>query len=416
MGLFSKVTDTLGITDTGAAEKLAKKGMNLSKEQLKRMRAIKDPDLKEIIYQNPELVGLLEAEQLDPSAMEEIKLDAALKSRQMEALEGMRERSEQGITEMDKLQMEQMLGQAGAQEKAAREGIEAEMQRRGTADSGTSLIQKLQGAQGSGNQARQKAMQMAAQAQQAKMQALQGMGQMAGQMGQQDWQRQSQVASARDAIAKANAMNRQNVSAQNLAARQRHEDQRAATANKQAAEANRIAQQKFQNQMQKETGQMQAANQVASQYGQQSQAMAAADAATMNTLGNLAGIGLEGYMAKEDGGLAYEDGGVHNGTRYAENGEIMFDSEGEGAIVGGDSFERDRVDARLNSGEAVLNVAQQQRLMDLLRGEANVNDLGDEDIVEGVPREFQEELTEEIDNGKDNKIEGLKKLLQALGE
>jgi len=130
----------------------------------------------------------------------------------------------------------------------------------------------------------------------------------------------------------------------------------------------------------------------------------------------------------EDGGLtpvqelarlrnpAYACGGIHSGTKQAEDGNLMFDSEGEGAVVGGDSFERDRVDARLNSGEAVLNVAQQQRLMDILRGEESVDNLGEDDIVEGVPSGYQEELTEEIDNGEDMKVSGLKKLLSALGE
>ena len=130
----------------------------------------------------------------------------------------------------------------------------------------------------------------------------------------------------------------------------------------------------------------------------------------------------------EDGGLtplqelarlrkpAYACGGVHSGTKKAEDGSLMFDSQGDGAVVGGDSFERDRVDARLNSGEAVLNVAQQQRLMDILRGEESVDSLGEDDIVEGVPSEYQDELTDEIDNGGDMKVKGLQKLLSALGE
>lgn len=113
-----------------------------------------------------------------------------------------------------------------------------------------------------------------------------------------------------------------------------------------------------------------------------------------------------------------EDGGYKSpyGTRRMEDGSLDFTSDGNGDIVEGDSFERDRVDARLNSGEAVLNVAQQQRLMDLLRGKISPEDLGDEDIVEGVPADYQDELTDEIDNGKDSKSEGLKKLLDILGE
>ena len=595
-----------------------KAAMKAQREQMKRLDAISTPELEEYILQNPELVGLLEAEQLDPSAMEEISTDPALKEKQMQALMGLQERSEQGLTAQDKMAMEEMLGQVGAQEKAQRAAIESEMERRGTADSGTALMQKLQASQGGAQSARQKAMQMAAQGQNQRMAALQGMGQMAGQMEGADFGRQSQIASARDRIAQANAMNRQQVSAANLAARQNIENQRAGIANQQAQVANQIAQQNYNNALSKATGQGSVAGQMASMPGaapspsgfQQlatigggiaggmmggpAGALAGAQAGGAiggafnfedggiahskemkahekfksdymkrvreelspqkraikevtgaihaedgydGTLGGMVhdfsnkdgflGIGkndLESNLRKgnaitegvntdrnindygdyqvesknkemlgnttddvmvkgddkssfgvddmkavgkiagllggekeapekidmpafkmdmpenvmtpaqaqqfgnpmaqqkfggflEDGGLPrYEQGGLYKGTKCAEDGELMFDSTGDGAVVGGDSFERDRVDARLNSGEAVLNVAQQQRLMDILRGEASVDDLGDEDIVEGVPMDYQQELTDEIDNGKDKKMEGLKKLLSALGE
>lgn len=588
------------------------------KAQMARLDKIDLPELEEYILQNPELVGLLEAEQLDPSAMEEISTDPALKEKQMQALMGLQERSEQGLTAQDKMQMEEMLGQVGAQEKSQRASIEAEMQRRGTADSGASLMAKLQGSQGGAQSARQKAMQMAAQGQNQRMAALQGMGQMAGQMEGADFGRQSQIASARDRIAQANAMNRQQVSAANLAARQNIENQRAGIANQQAQVANQIAQQNYNNALSKATGQGSVAGQMASMPGAPQSpsgfqqlatigggiaggmkggpagALAGAQAGSMiggafnfedggiahskemkahekfksdymkrvreelapqkraikevtgvihaedgydGTLGGMVhdfsnkngflGIGkndLESNLRKgnaitegvntdrnindygdyqvesknkemlgnttddvmvkgddkssfevddmkavgkiagllggekeapekidmpafkmdmpenvmtpaqaqqfgnpmaqqkfggflEDGGLPrYEQGGLYKGTKCAEDGELMFDSTGDGAVVGGDSFERDRVDARLNSGEAVLNVAQQQRLMDLLRGEADIEDLGDEDIIEGVPMDYQQQLTDEIDNGKDKKMEGLKKLLSALGE
>ena len=54
----------------------------------------------------------------------------------------------------------------------------------------------------------------------------------------------------------------------------------------------------------------------------------------------------------------------------------------EGDIVPGNSFEGDRVDAKINSGEMVLNVEQQQRLMELLKGLRDLEGLGDENIIE----------------------------------
>lgn len=632
----------------GKAADPNKAARQMQRDKMKRLDAIDTPELQEYILQNPELVGLLESEQLDPSAMESISTDPAMKDKQMQALMGLQERADQGLTAQDKFAMEELMGQVGAQEKSQRASIEAEMARRGMDDSGASLMAKLQGSQGGANSARQKAMQMAAQGQQQRMAALQGMGQMAGQMEGQDWQRQSQQASAKDAIAKANAMNRQNVNAMNLSARQQQENSRANIANQQAQVKNQIAQQGFNNRMAKAGSQnsisagpmapqqpsgmqqlmtvgggiagavyggpagaaagAQAGSAIGGMFedggiarsqaqedkahdkfkkdymkrvreelapqkqarkevtgvvhaedgfsGQQSfgdvfkkrraalgpgasfdwqgkeystdfanesspQALAQEKQPEMPNMFNfdkanadiaksvetgkaqggveqiagitndkineqdmtptpkaegmsdkdmMAGIGAAGKIAGllnpkqeapaefkdtfklqkaenimtpvqaqqfgnafqgaqfEDGGLtslqelakmknpAYACGGIHSGTKKAEDGDIMFDSQGDGAVVGGDSFERDRVDARLNSGEAVLNVAQQQRLMDILRGEESVDSLGEDDIVEGVPSEYQNKLTDEIDNGGDMKVKGLQKLLSALGE
>jgi hypothetical protein len=629
----------------GKAADPNKAAREAQRDKMKRMELIDTPELEEYVLQNPELVGLLDAEQLGQSAMGDISTDPRLKEQQMQALSGMQERADQGLTAQDKFAMEEMMGQVGAQEKSQRAAIESEMARKGMGDSGASLMAKLQGSQGGANSARQKAMQMAAQGQQQRMAALQGMGQMAGQMEGADFQRQSQQASAKDAIAKANAMNRQNVNAMNLSARQQNENSRANIANQQSQVRNQLNQQQFNNQMAKAGSQnsisagpagpqkpsaMQGAlaggsagasfgpwgaaigagagalatqmedggiakaqaqeskqhekfksdymkrvrgelvpqkeareevtglenggvafgdafKQARSQQGdggsfdwqgkqyttdlakepvsempvelregfgaaeknpffdqgkmqqdmkkaiageevkdiallgqgndktsadiqtnEQAQELIKGDDSGMSGANIAKGLkaanqlmgALEPKQGEafedtfklekaenvmtpvqsqqfgnafqgaqfEDGGVSpisemarmrqptYECGGIHSGTKQAEDGDLMFDSEGEGAVVGGDSFERDRVDARLNSGEAVLNVAQQQRLMDILRGEESVDSLGEDDIVEGVPSGYQEELTEEIDNGEDMKVSGLKKLLSALGE
>jgi hypothetical protein len=241
-----------------------------------------------IALENPELIGLLEAEQLGPSALEDITTDPRLKADMMSALEGLRERSQTGLTEQDKFAMEELMGQVGAQEKSQRASIEQEMARRGTQDSGTALMAKLQGSAGGANNARQQAMQMAAQGQQQRMAALQGLGQQAGQMQQQDFAQQGQVASARDAIAQANAMNRQGVSQQNLAARQNIENQRANLANQQQMYNKGLYQQQFQNELSKAGAQGQATGNLAGMYSQQAGAQAQADAQVM---GALAGMG-----------------------------------------------------------------------------------------------------------------------------
>lgn len=96
--------------------------------------------------------------------------------------------------------------------------------------------------------------------------------------------------------------------------------------------------------------------------------------------------GIPGYVA-EDGANISIDGG--------------FVSEGDE-----DEYAGDRVDAKLNRGEMVLNAEQQQRLLDLLRGELAPEDLTrlfspEEDIVEEPEQE---------------EARGLMKVLEMIGK
>jgi len=125
------------------------------------------------------------------------------------------------------------------------------------------------------------------------------------------------------------------------------------------------------------------------------------------------------------------EGGVPKASQAAENGAIMkggvptvepgteYMSDGSGDIIdsGAESFAGDRVDAKVNDGEAVINVPQQQRLMDLIRGKISVDELGNDDIIEGVPREYRDDLHEKIeDESDDSQMEGIRALLEMLGE
>jgi len=110
---------------------------------------------------------------------------------------------------------------------------------------------------------------------------------------------------------------------------------------------------------------------------------------------------------------------------YQDGGTPMYASDGMGDIIdsGMESYADDRVDAKVNDGEAILNIPQQQRMMDLIRGKIGVDELGDDDIVEGVPRSFRDEIHEDLENeseygekGESDKVSGLKRLLEALGE
>lgn len=610
-----------------------KAAMKPQKAQMKRLDAISLPELEEYILQNPELVGLLDAEELGASAMEEISLDPALRDKQMQALASLQERSDEGLTATDKYAMEQMLGEVAGQEQARQKQIESQMAQQGMDSSGAALQAKLAGKQSSSNAAREQAMQMAAQGQQNRMQALQALGQQAGQMETADYGRQAQLANARDTISRYNAQNRQGVNQMNLAARQNIANQRTNIANQQAQLGNQLAQQNFTNQIAKATGQGNVANSmsnIAANTPAKPSAFQSAlgGAATGASIGSAvpgigtgvgAGIGAAaGLFGAEDGGIArnYENGGmvqanpnldaeykekerkqreafkskylksiqdellpkkepikaedgaifkknddyvnkqadqyamgkdldaaqmeaqsgqlpksgmsldgdklakdlgalnqllgakeqkkpalnlgsfsmdapenlmtpispmdfgnvyaaadgamisklvdpsefperggtdfaspddrqsaiaaallaemkgmnpqeipmlpeygcggVHKKKKYENGGTPMYASDGMGDIIdsGMDSYAGDRVDAKVNDGEIILNIPQQQRLMDLLRGKISLTELGDDDIVEGVPKDYRDDLHEELEmESEEPDMETLIKLL-----
>ena len=421
MGLFSGL---FGGSDKDPAVEAAN---DAKKEQLDRINAIDLPDEEKmkLILENPDLVGLLEAENIEDSEMGAIQLDPELRENQMKALDSLRQQSEEGLTATDKYAMEQMLGDVSAQERSQRASIESDMARKGMDSSGAALMAKLQGTQSGANSARDKAMQMAAQGQQNRMQALQALGSQSGQMSQQDFAQQAQQASAQDAIAKANAMNRQNVAGQNLAARQAIENQRVATANAQQEHNKGLIQNTFDNQIKKE-----------GLYNNQPAATEAKGPSAGSSLGTIAGGVLGGIYGGPAGagagasaggaigGALFEDGGVvqkenlpiqyqreadmaeykaaetkqhesfkkkymkriqdevmgtadkpktpvkpkgetgHEGSHVkAQDGAYISSGEGEIIDSGMESYADDRVDAKLNDKEIVINVPQQQRLM-----------------------------------------------------
>ena len=547
----------------GKAADPNKAAMKQQEAQMERLDEINLPELQKYLLDSPELVGLLEAEGIDPSKMEDITEDSALRENQLAALQGLKDQSEQGLTSQDKYQMEQMLGDVSANERASQAQIEDQMARRGMQSSGAALMAQQQNKQSGSNQAREKAMQMAAQAQQNKMGALAQLGQQSGQMAGQDFARKSQVASAQDAISRANAMNRQGVNAQNLSARQQIANQGTNTGNQNKQIGNQIDQQNFNNQISKASGQGNVANAMSNIAGnaQQQPGMlqkAAGGAAAGAAFGPYgAAIGAGAGLLLEDGGIARQqkeqddeckqharfkknymkrvhqeleggvpksepvhaqDGAMMNNemfnfrdmqddlaaagrgeqtqgavalgrgndltsadiqtneqaqaalpeqgsgidgdkmaaglgalSKLLGNGEQgpqkkinvgafnmqrpenalgsyqpfedggMYASDGMGDIVdsGMESFAGDRVDAKINDGEAVLNVPQQQRFMDLVRGKISVDELGNDDIVEGVPSEYRDELHEKIEggdsSGSSDKVAGLEKLLEMLG-
>jgi len=421
--------------DGGAGAARAAAQANLEKA-IKDIEALQIPDIEKqkLQLQLMSEAGFLDAEQLDSSALEEISLDPRLRQAEMSALTELQERGQAGLTDEDRMMRDMMLRGVAEQEQAAQKAVLGGMDERGMLDSGAQLAAQLGTQQQGYRGARDEADRLAMAQLQARRDALSQSANLAGQMGARDFGQQAQVGSARDAINQFNLQNRQNIAAQNLGIRQ----QDIGLQNQQQMFNKGLLQQQFENEKAVTAMKANARIGQATQQQQQADALARAHASKGSGLGSAVGaiggaaIGASvggpmgalkgaGYGASagnmmgqtigfKDGGVAYKDGGC--ASKRAEDGSLMYASDGTGDIVPGDSYSGDRIDARLNSGEIVLNAPQQQRLMDVIRGEEDLTSLGDEDIIEGVPKSYRDKL-----HGKPDKTsKGFKKLLELLGE
>lgn len=278
-----------------------KQANRLMRDNIARLEAIGIPTIEaqRIALEAPELVGVLEAEQLGPSRFEEVEMDPRLQAAQMAALEDVSGIAKTGLGAQDRLALEEIKRQAAGQAQAQKATALQQMQERGLGDSGASLIAQLGAGQAAADTAAMQGMRQAAQAQQARMAALGQQGSMAAQMQGQGLQLAGQKASAADAIAQFNAQNRQNVSSQNLANRQRIAEAGAATRNQQQMYNQGLIQQRFQNEMARATGVTGAQTNLANMYAQQgaasAQGQATQNAAILGGVTGLAGAGIGAY-------------------------------------------------------------------------------------------------------------------------
>lgn len=285
--------------DTGADEMEA--ANRLTEEQIARLEAIGIPSIEaqRIALESPQLVGLLQAEALGPSAFEQVQEDPRLKSAQMSALQEMIGLTETGLGAEDLAAFNELRRKVAAQAQAQRATALQQMQERGMANSGIAAVSDLQAGQQAANMLVQQAENQAAQAAAARRSAIGQQANMATQMQQQGLQLAGQKASAKDVINQFNVQNRQNVAARNLAERQRIAEAGTATANQQQMYNAGLLQQQFQNELAKATGQGAATQNLAGQYMGQAQAAQQAQQAGTGSLLNLAGTLGAAYMTKK---------------------------------------------------------------------------------------------------------------------
>jgi hypothetical protein len=456
------------------AERLRNESRAMQESALRELEGLSIPDIEKMKIQMQMMsdAGFINTENMEIG--EQISTDPMLREAQLAALSDLRERGQSGLTEEDKAMQNLMLRDVAAQEQSQQKGILQGMAERGTLDSGAQLAAQLSSQQGSYNRAYDQAQKNAIAAAQAKREAVSQAGSLSRNMQQDDLARMQFEKNREDAIKKFNIQNSMEGQKTNLGIRQDDIGLR----NQEQMYNKELFQQDYQNQVGLATtksnarlGQAQRLQNEADAYAQAAAkkrkgfgTMVGAIAggaigSVVPGAGTLAGAQLgaslggsyadggvayasdndltdlpitefdrreqeqavdENRLLKElemlynnklqNGGIAYKDGGC---TTRAEDGSLMYESEGD--IVGGDSYAGDRVDAKLNSGEVVLNAPQQQRLMDVIRGEEDLTALGDEDIIEGVPESYRNKLHGKQDK-KQQMSKGFQRLLEMLGK
>lgn len=175
--------------------------------------------------------SIAQSQDMGPSAMEGISLDPALRQQQQASLSALQDLANNGgMTAQDKAQLSRIQTEAESADRGRRGAIQQNMAARGMTGSGMDLLAQLQSSQGATDRQAQQGLDVAGMAQQRALDAMQQSGQMAGNMRNQDFSQQSDVARAKDAISQFNAANRNqfsqfNTSAKNQAATQNAQNQ-----------------------------------------------------------------------------------------------------------------------------------------------------------------------------------------------
>ena len=198
------------------------------------------PELEGLDPQNRlRLQGLLSAVRenantLDGTAYDEIEADPRLREAQDRVLDRLREYSERGTTAEDEAAISELVNRSNQADRGRREAIDAQMKRRGMAGSGMDLASRLSSQQAAADQSSRAALQRAAQRNQNSIAATGMYGDMASAIRGQDFQRDSTIAGARDALDQFNASLSQGVD-------QRNADREMAADNRNLTERQRIA-------------------------------------------------------------------------------------------------------------------------------------------------------------------------------
>ncbi len=227
---------------------------------------IPDPKDQEVALQRFVQEGTLDPKleqgiQQEPSAFEQIVQNADARQAQLRALGELEDVGYSGgLRLQDKAAIQDAMMEGQVKDRGNRMAITDEMARRGQGGSGFEFQSQLAAQQAGADRDAQNRLSVAAQAQDRALQSIMKAGELGGQIGDQDFQRQNAVAAAKDKINQFNTSNLQDVQqrntaalnaaqASNLAGKQKVSDQNVNLANQEQEYNKQLLQQQYDNQM-----------------------------------------------------------------------------------------------------------------------------------------------------------------------
>lgn len=263
-------------------------------------------EAQKIALETPEIAEQLIAEQMGPSAFEDVALDPRLEQSQYQALDEIANLASVGISPEDRAQLNQARREAAGQAQSAQQGILQQMAERGTLDSGSQLAAQLQAAQSSADRMSQEGDRIAEQGAAARRAALMNQANLSSQMQNQNLDLQSNLAQASDAISRFNTQNRSDANRYNVGTKQRVADAGVDIRNQQEIANKGLIQNKFNNEIARATGINNANTAMASNLQNQASAKQGAAQSKTAAIGDLIGTGISAYGAGKKTQLAQD--------------------------------------------------------------------------------------------------------------
>lgn len=282
---------------------------------------IPDIEKQKLLLEVPQLMGQYFPEEevtrvLQESNMGGVSTDPRLAEAQMKALQSLSDIGKTGLTAEDKMNLNALRRDSGAQEQSRQAGILQNMAQRGISGSGIELASRLSSSQAAAQRQSEESDRLAAMAQNRSLQAIASAGQLGGQIRSQEFGEKSDIAKAQDVVNAFNTQNSQQVQARNIAARNQAQQNN-------LAEKQRIADStvNLHNAQQAHNKQLEQTN-----YENQAKLAAMKSNASLGQANNLAGIA--GATAGQTKDMYSGIGGlVGKGYDAYKSGSNNFDNE-----------------------------------------------------------------------------------------